>query len=138
MGTLSATRFLSKVAWPSSRAWAARSSPPVSLGVDRAQAAAIAEEIRRAFEQTLVRAGNATLSATVSIGVAFVDGGQEASELLSTADRALYAAKASGRNAVWIAGKDGAPRFASGPAAQPNERAPSPGRTERTPMANCA
>ncbi|OCP16059.1 hypothetical protein BC361_04885 [Ensifer sp. LC54] len=107
-------------------------------GVGRSQAAAIAEDIRSAFEQALVRAGNATLSATVSIGVAFIGRQQEASELLSCADRALYAAKAAGRNAVWIAGKDGAPQFASGLATQSNERAPSPGRTERSPMANCA
>ncbi len=105
-------------------------------GVDRSQAAAIAEDIRSAFEQARVRAGNTTLSATVSVGVAFVARQQEASELLSSADRALYAAKAAGRN--WIAGKDSAPQFASGLAAQPNERAPSPGRTERGPMANCA
>lgn len=107
-------------------------------GVDRSQAAAIAEDIRSAFEQARVRAGNTTLSAIVSVGVAFVARQQEASELLSSADRALYAAKAAGRNAVWIAGKDSAPQFASGLAAQPNERAPSPGRTERGPMANCA
>nr|WP_281410704.1 GGDEF domain-containing protein [Ensifer oleiphilus] len=107
-------------------------------GVDRSQAAAIAEDIRVAFEHALVRAGNTTISATVSIGIAFVGNKQEASELLSSADRALYAAKAAGRNSVWVIGKDGAARFASGPAAQPAEPAPSPRKSERGSMAHCA
>ncbi|RDL48875.1 putative diguanylate cyclase YedQ [Ensifer sp. M14] len=107
-------------------------------GVYRSQAAVIAEDIRVAFEQAIVRAGNTTLSATVSIGVAFVGSEQEAGELLSSADRALYAAKAAGRNSVWATGKDGAPRFVSGLAAKPAEPAPSSGRTERGSMAHCA
>lgn len=107
-------------------------------GVDRSQAAAIAENIRVAFEHAPVKTGSTTLSATVSIGVAFIDHEQEASELLSAADRALYAAKAAGRNAVWIIGKDGAPRYASGLAAQSTERAPPPGRTGQGHLAHCA
>lgn len=107
-------------------------------GIDRSQAATVAEDIRSAFEQALVKAGNATLSATVSIGVAFIGSEQEASELLSSADRALYAAKAAGRNAVWVIGKDGAPRFASGLAAQPTEKPPPLGRTGKGSFAHCA
>ncbi len=107
-------------------------------GADSSQAAAIAEDIRRAFERAHIPAGNATVSATLSIGVAFVGKDQAASDLLNSADRALYAAKTAGRNAVWIVASDGAPRFASGRTAQATERALSPGRTERGPMANCA
>lgn len=60
-----------------------------------------AEQWRRAFERTLVTYAGRTYQATFSGGVAaFPTDGQTGDELLRAADRALYLAKASGRNRV--------------------------------------
>ncbi len=66
-----------------------------------AVAAEAAERIRRAVERMAVSYLTTTLSVTVSIGLA--EGprhGTAAAELLAAADRALYLAKARGRNRV--------------------------------------
>jgi diguanylate cyclase (GGDEF)-like protein len=68
---------------------------PLEGGLD------VAERIRRNFEATSLKTGGDTLSATVSIGVAIsADQNQDLAALLMEADRALYRAKANGRNRV--------------------------------------
>lgn len=62
-----------------------------------------AEQLRAAFENTLVPQAEQTLHATLSGGVAaFPDNGLNADDLLRAADTALYAAKAAGRNRVLV------------------------------------
>jgi two-component system, cell cycle response regulator len=62
-------------------------------------AAAVAESLRCAIAGTPIAADGATLDVTVSLGVAAWTG-QELDELVASADRALYAAKAAGRDRV--------------------------------------
>ncbi|WP_051221414.1 GGDEF domain-containing protein [Conexibacter woesei] len=63
-------------------------------------AAAVAESLREAIAGTPIEAGDdLRLGVTVSIGVAAWTG-QELEELVDRADRALYAAKAAGRDRV--------------------------------------
>jgi diguanylate cyclase (GGDEF)-like protein len=64
----------------------------------------LAERLRAAFEATSHTAAEQPLTATVSIGVAMSDDASfDLSALLDTADRALYSAKARGRNRVELA-----------------------------------
>jgi len=67
-----------------------------------AEASAVAERIRRAVQSIdLNTAEGALVSATVSVGVAlFPAHGRTASDMLAAADRAVYQAKALGRNRV--------------------------------------
>ena len=68
---------------------------PLDGGLD------VAERIRRNFEATSLTIGGDTLSATVSIGVAIsADQNKDLAALIMEADRALYRAKANGRNRV--------------------------------------
>ena len=61
----------------------------------------VAERIRTKFETTPLQIEARTLAATVSIGVAeSVDRDQDLAALIRDADRALYRAKANGRNRV--------------------------------------
>jgi diguanylate cyclase (GGDEF)-like protein len=62
---------------------------------------AIAERIRSNFETTTLQIGAKTLAATVSVGVAMSsDASRNLADAIKAADRALYAAKANGRNRV--------------------------------------
>lgn len=73
------------------------------LLADTAQAAgfAVAERIRRDFEALQQTVHESRVHATVSIGMAnSVDAGSELTRLLGAADKALYRAKAKGRNRV--------------------------------------
>ena len=67
-----------------------------------AEAMAVAERIRRGVESiVLTIADGSSPAATVSVGVALFPGhGRTASDLLAAADRAVYQAKALGRNRV--------------------------------------
>ena len=66
------------------------------------EAMAVAERIRRGVEAIVLKSGDGTVPASVSIGVAlFPAHGRTASDLLAAADRAVYQAKALGRNRVW-------------------------------------
>jgi diguanylate cyclase (GGDEF)-like protein len=66
------------------------------------EAMAVAERIRRGVEAIALKSGDGTVPASVSIGVAlFPAHGRTASDLLAAADRAVYQAKALGRNRVW-------------------------------------
>jgi diguanylate cyclase (GGDEF)-like protein len=66
------------------------------------EAITVAERIRRGVEAIEVRLADGTpVSASVSIGVAlFPAHGRTSSDLLAAADRAVYQAKALGRNRV--------------------------------------
>jgi len=66
------------------------------------EAMAVAERIRREVESIVLKSGDGSVPASVSIGVAlFPAHGRTASDLLAAADRAVYQAKALGRNRVW-------------------------------------
>jgi diguanylate cyclase (GGDEF)-like protein len=67
-----------------------------------AEAMTVAERIRRGVESIELKAGDGSSpAASVSIGVALFPGhGRSASDLLAAADRAVYQAKALGRNRV--------------------------------------
>jgi len=69
--------------------------PQISLdhGLD------VAERIRSSFEATAFNSGAGAFNATVSIGAAIASDGN-LSALMTAADRALYRAKANGRNRV--------------------------------------
>ena len=62
------------------------------------------ERIRATLAQTRVLHQGSTISVTVSIGVAFAETLQERSPdaIVRIADRALYEAKARGRNCVFL------------------------------------
>ena len=85
--------------WP--RASAARSSrcswpPPNAAGAEH-----LAEKVRAEIERGRLVYDGARLGVTVSIGVAVWPGdGRDPAALVAAADRALYAAKESGRNRV--------------------------------------
>ncbi len=62
-----------------------------------------AEQWRREFAAMRITFGNATMSSTISIGVAtFPDHGNTRNVLIEAADKALYVAKHNGRNRVEI------------------------------------
>ncbi|MAE61783.1 MAG: hypothetical protein CMJ49_10570 [Planctomycetaceae bacterium] len=75
-------------------------------GTDRCDAARFADSVRAEIERTPVQAGeDLTLNVTVSMGVATYEGQgvfAKPAQLIKAADRAVYAAKASGRNCVRI------------------------------------
>ncbi len=74
-------------------------------GTDITARHALAERVRAAIEETGFDVGaEAPYPVTVSIGVAALGDGQSADALVMTADEALYAAKAAGRNRVVVAG----------------------------------
>ena len=62
---------------------------------------AVAERIRSNFEATTLERGANALAATVSVGVAMsIDPSRNLVDIIKAADRALYRAKANGRNRV--------------------------------------
>jgi diguanylate cyclase (GGDEF)-like protein len=68
---------------------------------DEAQAVALAERIRSALASASVDVGGDTIRFTASFGVATMrDADREPQQVLQRADRALYAAKAAGRDRV--------------------------------------
>lgn len=68
---------------------------------DRQAAVAMAESIRRAVEEAGMVKDGIALAPTISIGVAtYPHDGQRLLDLVAAADRALYQAKAAGRNQV--------------------------------------
>ena len=74
-------------------------------GTDIEAAKARAEKLRDAIERTTVRYGGSNLPpVTISVGVSVSpDFGTAPQELINSADRALYQAKAAGRNRVVLA-----------------------------------
>ncbi|MEQ1512186.1 MAG: diguanylate cyclase [Lysobacteraceae bacterium] len=79
-------------------------------GISREHALAAAERLRAAVAGVAVPCGNQTITPTASVGVACLSADDlEFDHLLIRADRALYRAKAQGRNRVVIAEQDAAP-----------------------------
>ncbi len=79
-------------------------------GINRDHALAAAERLRQAVAGVAVRCGDQTIAPTASVGVACLSPADKAFDhLLIRADRALYQAKAQGRNRVVIAEQDAAP-----------------------------
>ncbi|HEY3885931.1 MAG TPA: diguanylate cyclase, partial [Vicinamibacterales bacterium] len=68
-----------------------------------AGAARVADWIRTEMQQVSVKAGENVVTPTLSIGAATAGPGERAEALLERADRALYAAKAAGRDCVRMA-----------------------------------
>ncbi|MFG1346901.1 GGDEF domain-containing protein [Xanthobacter autotrophicus DSM 431] len=98
-------------------------------GADEKNAQLIAERLRLLAEANLARVDGLNTAVTLSVGTAtFSPGSPELStipELIAAADKALYAAKAAGRNRVFAAsrvtahgaGPQPLPQIAAGPAA---------------------
>jgi diguanylate cyclase (GGDEF)-like protein len=75
--------------------------------VDQTEAEALAESIRAEFCRVPISTGSAIIPATVSIGVTLASPIEaNMDKLVSAADRALYAAKAAGRNCTVIFGEE--------------------------------
>ena len=73
-------------------------------GADATRALRSAERLQDALRAQPLRIGDAPIALTVSIGIAVLDDSQaDFDELLRQADRALYAAKAEGRDRVTMA-----------------------------------
>lgn len=71
---------------------------------DRAEAAAVAEQLRETIESLGLEHGGKSLRVTASFGIAAVDHAtRDVEELLRKADAALYEAKAAGRNQCKVA-----------------------------------
>jgi diguanylate cyclase (GGDEF)-like protein len=68
---------------------------------DRVGAMLVAERIRKKIEENIFKAYDEQLKMTVSIGLAvYPDDSEDVSDLIERADKALYAAKSSGKNIV--------------------------------------
>jgi diguanylate cyclase (GGDEF)-like protein len=72
----------------------------VMPGTSMRAAGHIANRIRRAFAESRIVINGKTISATISGGIASAEGDMTLEQLLSTADAALYRAKAKGRNRI--------------------------------------
>jgi diguanylate cyclase (GGDEF)-like protein len=80
------------------------------------EAANLAERCRGEIEKTAVKVASGTVGITASFGVSDSDGVGSTDTLIERADRALFQAKASGRNAVMIAAADAQPSVPAPPA----------------------
>jgi diguanylate cyclase (GGDEF)-like protein len=68
-------------------------------GTDRAGARQLAERIREEVSQQVFESSKGPFNATLSLGVAvYPDDGKAKQDIISCADKALYAAKHAGRN----------------------------------------
>ncbi|KQM23064.1 hypothetical protein ASE73_02250 [Sphingomonas sp. Leaf24] len=72
-------------------------------GADIAHAQFLSERLRATVAATQLRHGQAAVRLTVSAGIASIDVGSSAAGVLRAADRALYAAKAEGRDRLQLA-----------------------------------
>jgi diguanylate cyclase (GGDEF)-like protein len=76
----------------------------IARSTDLAGASRFAERIRRQIEERVCSFERLELQVTASIGIAELGAEGGAQDLLDAADRALYQAKASGRNTIVVAG----------------------------------
>ncbi len=74
----------------------------VTPGCSAAEAAALAERLRKRVGENAFNASGCLVVVTMSLGVAETSSGQKAEELLRSADEALYAAKGGGRDRVEV------------------------------------
>ena len=82
-------------------------------GADGRRALEVAERLRNRFNLAGKKLGIRHLTATVSAGIAEADGATGLKDLIERADKALYKAKAEGRNrAELFRATDGAPEIA--------------------------
>lgn len=79
----------------------------------RAHVAALAEEMRRRIATLFVAGPRGDVAPTISVGFALSRPGSDFSDLFARADRALYVAKANGRNRV--VGEDDVDEYAAHP-----------------------
>jgi diguanylate cyclase (GGDEF)-like protein len=71
--------------------------------IDQETALLLAERIRRSIEQSIIRHGEATIPATVSVGVAmFTESDRDVQDMIERADQGLYVAKKTGRNRTFL------------------------------------
>ena len=78
----------------------------VLCGVDANEAGAVGERARQAVERCRVDHAGGKIGVTVSVGIAHAGNGCEtADDFLERADRALYSAKANGRNRCALEGR---------------------------------
>ncbi len=74
----------------------------------RRGAKALAERLRKRIAQTQIKVGQAEISITISVGVSILSPDcNDLTQLIEAGDKALYAAKAAGRNRVKEAGEGG-------------------------------
>lgn len=68
----------------------------------REAALLVGERIRKRIEENTFRAYDERLNVTISVGISiYPDDSTEPSDIVDKADKALYAAKAAGKNIVW-------------------------------------
>jgi two-component system cell cycle response regulator len=72
-------------------------------------AAVVAERVKHAIEALRIDAADGAFGITASIGVAAFQAPEKLDDLIERADRAMYAAKRSGRNRVVLSDPSGAP-----------------------------
>jgi diguanylate cyclase (GGDEF)-like protein len=71
--------------------------------IDQETALLLADRIRRTIEQSTISHETASISVTVSIGVAiFADRDHDVQDMIERADQGLYVAKKSGRNRTFL------------------------------------
>jgi diguanylate cyclase (GGDEF)-like protein len=83
-------------------------------GVDINAAMPLAEKLRKAIEERLVKDGDKTYKVTASLGVSFYRSGDDVDGLIKRADDGLYKSKEGGRNRVSSV-EEGAPEVSPPP-----------------------
>jgi diguanylate cyclase (GGDEF)-like protein len=84
--------------------WGGEEFCAIVSGIDRHAITMIAERLRKSVERLLIETDGGTFSVTVSVGICWQEPSTEGSDeaMLHQADKALYEAKARGRNQVQL------------------------------------